>query len=450
MIVHSDTSGQLLRDFLRVTEFDYNPAEPSAAELALGFTDNNDFEFIELTNTGVGPLDLDGAAFTDGIDYTFDGQDGPVTLAPGASLVVVGTSRRSRPATGQVFSWPGSTTGNWPTTARRSCSATPSARSSSSSPTPTIRPGRRGRRRRRVAAPPGGRRLGATIRPTGRAAPPTPGLSVVESSVVGRYVFYNNSQFDGDDPAASGVGRRRDRHRQDALLPGDTATFANYTSYSRGINGIMIDVADLPSGITPQATDFVFLVGNDDDPARVDRRAAPKSVSIRPGDGVGGSARITILWDDHAIENQWLRVQVLAARLGLARRRRVLLGQRPRRVGRQPAHALVNVTDVLAMQANLHGPLAPAGIDDRHDFNRDGLVNATDAVLARDHMTSPLGALRLIAPAAAEPSERAVLGAALAELAEETDRGRATGVANRQPAPFGPLSASHLGRSARH
>ena len=60
-------------------------------------------------------------------------------------------------------------------------------------------------------------------------------------------------------------------------------------------------------------------------------------------------------------------------------------------------------------------------------------------------MTSPLGALRLIAPPAAEPSERAALGAALAELAEETDRGRATGVANRQPAPFGPLSASHLG-----
>ena len=30
-----------------------------------------------------------------------------------------------------------------------------------------------------------------------------------------------------------------------ALLPGGIATFANYTSYTRGINGIMIDVSDL-------------------------------------------------------------------------------------------------------------------------------------------------------------------------------------------------------------
>ena len=46
-----------------MTEFDYNPAGPSAAESAAGFTDNNDFEFIELTNTGPVPLDLDGAAY---------------------------------------------------------------------------------------------------------------------------------------------------------------------------------------------------------------------------------------------------------------------------------------------------------------------------------------------------------------------------------------------------
>ena len=32
-----------------------------------------------------------------------------------------------------------------------------------------------------------------------------------------------------------------------ALLPGETATFANYTSYARGINGIMVDIADLAS-----------------------------------------------------------------------------------------------------------------------------------------------------------------------------------------------------------
>ena len=48
------------------------------------------------------------------------------------------------------------------------------------------------------------------------------------------------------------------------LLPGGTATFANYTSYALGINGIMVDIQNLPG--TPTANDFVFKVGNNDNP----------------------------------------------------------------------------------------------------------------------------------------------------------------------------------------
>jgi hypothetical protein len=33
-----------------------------------------------------------------------------------------------------------------------------------------------------------------------------------------------------------------------ALLPGGTGRFANVTSYTRGINGVMVDVADFPLG----------------------------------------------------------------------------------------------------------------------------------------------------------------------------------------------------------
>ena len=38
------------------------------------------------------------------------------------------------------------------------------------------------------------------------------------------------------------------------------ASFVNYTSYSRGLNGLMIDVYNLPG--TPTVNDFLFRMGN--------------------------------------------------------------------------------------------------------------------------------------------------------------------------------------------
>ena len=49
-----------------------------------------------------------------------------------------------------------------------------------------------------------------------------------------------------------------------ALLPSQTASFANYTSFDRGINVVVIDV-DGPVGEL-DAADFVFRVGNDNNP----------------------------------------------------------------------------------------------------------------------------------------------------------------------------------------
>ncbi|MCX7427728.1 MAG: lamin tail domain-containing protein, partial [Planctomycetia bacterium] len=409
--VYSDTSGQLLRDFLRVTEVHYNPPEPSAAELAQGFADNNDFEFIELTNTGPVPLDLDGAAVTDGINYTFDGQGSPVTVAPGASVVVVRNLAAFEaryganvPVAGQ---YDGKLANDGESIVLRDATGAivEEFAYGDDPPWPVEADGDGAALHRRAVD------VSAGDPENWRAAPPTPGSLVVESRVVGRYVFYNDSRFDGGDPAAGASDDDAIAPDKVPLLPGGTATLANYTSYALGINGIMIDVADLPVGVTPLASDFLFLVGNGNDPGTW-TATAPTSVLIRPSDGVDDSARITILFDDHAIENRWLRVQVLAARLALREDDVFYWGNAPGETGDNAAHALVNVTDVLGVLGNLHGPLSPAAIDDRHDFNRDGLVNATDAIFARDHMTSPLGALRLITPVEEEATEQGALGLA--------------------------------------
>ena len=70
---------------LVITEILCAPAAPAPAEAAAGFTDKDDFEFIELMNTGTEPLNLRDIRFARGVDFTFS----DVTLAAGERAVVV-------------------------------------------------------------------------------------------------------------------------------------------------------------------------------------------------------------------------------------------------------------------------------------------------------------------------------------------------------------------------
>lgn len=69
---------------IRMTEIMFNPAAPTESEVAAGFVDNDDFEFLEVQNTGQGTVDLNGHEFTAGIDFHFP----PMQLAPGEFAVV--------------------------------------------------------------------------------------------------------------------------------------------------------------------------------------------------------------------------------------------------------------------------------------------------------------------------------------------------------------------------
>ncbi len=57
-------------DNLVVSAINYHPAEPGPAETNAGFTDRNDFEFIELRNISSTPVLLTGVQFTNGIQWS--------------------------------------------------------------------------------------------------------------------------------------------------------------------------------------------------------------------------------------------------------------------------------------------------------------------------------------------------------------------------------------------
>jgi subtilisin family serine protease len=228
--------------------------------------------------------------------------------------------------------------------------------------------------------------------PAPEPEPPAPEPEPPAAAVVGRQIFYNNSVYDGSDTAANAADDAAIATDKAALLPGETATFVNYTSYSRGINGIMIDVAGLAG--TPTAADLGFRI----DPAgtRDGWRAAPtpESITVRPGAGIDGSTRVTLTWRDGAIRNGWLEVTVGAtSATGLAAADVFYFGNAIGEVGNSATDAVVSWQDVMLVGSN---QTAMAGVTNRYDINRDGRVNFTDRVLAMLNRTSSRSALPLL------------------------------------------------------
>jgi hypothetical protein len=208
-------------------------------------------------------------------------------------------------------------------------------------------------------------------------------------AVVGRHVFYNNSAFDGRSAAAGPADDNALAADKAALLPGaGPARFTNYTSYSKGINGVMVDVRNLPAG-EPTADDFAFTLGTDSDLlASWQPAPALRGVTVRRGAGVDGSDRVTLTFPDGAIKNTWLRVTVLPGeRTGLASPDVFYFGNAVADTGDNPASAAVNLRDLGAVRAHLFATnQTPTS---RFDLDRDGRVNSTDLVIARRARTDP-------------------------------------------------------------
>jgi hypothetical protein len=211
--------------------------------------------------------------------------------------------------------------------------------------------------------------------------------------VVGRHVFYNNSKFDGNDASAGPADDAAIAPDKSALLPGQTSKFANYTSYYRGINGVMVDIVHL-AGMTG-FNDFVFKAGNDNNPDGWTIAPAPASITVRARAGVDGSDRVTLIWADNAIQKQWLQVTVRStATTGLGADDVFYFGNSIGDTGNSAIDAKVNATDEIIARNNPRA-LNQAPINSPYDFNRDSKVNATDEIIARNNATSSLTALHL-------------------------------------------------------
>ena len=211
------------------------------------------------------------------------------------------------------------------------------------------------------------------------------------STVAGRRLFYNQSgggatRYDHNDLAINSFDDNAIATDKTAYLWEDTgaATFANVSSYTKGINGIMVDISGSHPSIT--ADDFIFRVGNNNSPGTWATIGAT-SVSVRAGAGVSGSDRVEIIWNGAAAPfKQWLEVITLAnANTGLAQKVGYPVGQgdafffgnAPGNTGSgdSVANSLVNALDEGGIRANNALLSSNIPITNIYDVNRNASVN---------------------------------------------------------------------------
>ena len=205
--------------------------------------------------------------------------------------------------------------------------------------------------------------------------------TVAGAAVAGRQTFFNHSALDGNVPAptpADDAAIAADVH---PLLPGRPAGASNVTSYSRGINGVMVDVAGLPAkGLS--AADISLAVRNS-----AGQWYAPgfaPTVSVRRGAGAGGTDRVTLVLPDNAVRNTWLRVTVKAnANTGLATPEVFYLGNLAGDTGGNVGAPTVDADDFARTQAAV-GRVDAASLS-RFDFNRDRKIDAADLLIVRNN-----------------------------------------------------------------
>jgi FG-GAP repeat/RTX calcium-binding nonapeptide repeat (4 copies) len=149
------------------------------------------------------------------------------------------------------------------------------------------------------------------------------------ASVVGRQIFYNNSAGFGTNgannaPTVNPINAiDPSKH---ALLPGQTTTLgalvlggqnassAHFTNYSRGLNGIVVDLNATTNLANVNDLSFQLATWSSFPDA------TPNFVTVNPavtvstfaGGGMGGSDRIKLVFTDSAIQESWLRITVLA------------------------------------------------------------------------------------------------------------------------------------------
>lgn len=236
------------------------------------------------------------------------------------------------------------------------------------------------------------------------------------AAVLGRHLYYAGAKYDAAVPGPT-YQNHAYHMAKTAYLPGSgTATFANVSSYTRGINGIVLFTTGDYG--TPTVNDFTFKMGTSSSPGNWINAPAPTAVTFRENAGPGGADIIEITWPSGVIKNTWLEVTMLAtANTGLAANDVFYFGSRvgDSGFGNNSMSVTTGAADSLGARNHL---AVGVGVENPYDYDRNGVVGAGDELAARNNggllflLNLPAsGPSAAAEPLAAEATGQADLGA---------------------------------------
>ncbi|MFO0014310.1 MAG: Ig-like domain-containing protein, partial [Planctomycetota bacterium] len=251
-------------------------------------------------------------------------------------------------------------------------------------------------------------------------------------SVVSSKVYYKGSHFAGTSVDAA-LDTSKVLAKSSTVA--QTLTYANLINTTRGINGIVLDVAGLAaSSLT--ASDFVFrnsptgaFIEAANPPSSWAAAPAPSLVNVTAGTATT-AARVRLEWADNAIADRWLQIKVLAnANTGLLSPQVYYVGHLYGEVNGSTSGGLfsVSIGDATAIRPAVG---FSAAVDSPFDLNKNGSVTIGDITGMRPRVG--LASLRVITiPPAGSTDEGegdvggsivAAPGVELPKAANQTDR----------------------------
>lgn len=195
-------------------------------------------------------------------------------------------------------------------------------------------------------------------------------------------LFYNDSSYETVGGVSSALDGTKTLLRSSATAL--TTSFANVSNYTRGINGLVFDVAGLASN-TLSASDFVFRTSPSGfsgtaNPSVWSAAPNPTAIVVTPGTTTT-PATVRLEWTDNAIQNVWLQIIVRAnANTGLIDRQVFYVGHALGEVdGTSPYR--VSTTDVGLVRSGVSNAIVAAS--DVRDVDKDRRITTSDVGIVR-------------------------------------------------------------------
>ncbi len=238
----------------------------------------------------------------------------------------------------------------------------------------------------------------------------TTALADITGTVFNRQVYYKGSSFSaGGTNIAAALDTAKVIAKSGSTA--QTLSYANLINTTRGINGVVLDIAGLDA-TTLAASDFTFRMsptGAFNEAANppdswTTNIPAPTGIFVTQGSATVPS-RVRLEWADNAIANRWLQIRVLAnSHTGLQSAETFYIGHLQ---GKVLSTTVAGIFFVTTQDQTAVLPFGTATVTSNRDLDKNGFITTQDVTAVRLSIVASRSLRVITIPAAGSGAEGA-------------------------------------------